>query len=132
MISVRITCEKDSGTMAPAAFACPYVDLEVDPNRTLDFQIARQLGPLGWSFNGPDQQFCPRHNPAFVGLPLVLTGDYIEPLPGVRLRLMKRAIGGDGAEVHAELLLDRDRYDIEQPSPGVWRAKPAGTSWEDR
>lgn len=132
MIAVRVMCEKSSGILAPAKFACPYVDLEVDPNRALDLQIAHQLAPLGWSLNGPDQQFCPRHNPAFAGLPLVLTEEYIEPLPGVRLRLAEHAISRGGAEVQVELLLDRDRYDIEQPSPGVWRAKPAGTSWEDR
>ena len=132
MIAVRVMCEKSSGVMAPAEFACAYVDLDVDPNRSLDLQIARQLGPLGWSFNGPYQQFCPRHNPALAGLDLVLTGEYIEPLPGLRLRLAEHAISRGGAEVRAELLLDRDRYDVEEPSPGDWRAKPAGASWESR
>lgn len=131
MIAVRVACNKsNAGGVLPLDPPCPYVDLDVDPNRALDLQITRQLGPLGWSFNGPDQQFCPRHNPALMGIPLVLSREYIEPLPGLRLRLEHGAISRGGAEVRIEMLLDKDRYDVEGLQPGgSWCAKPAGTRW---
>lgn len=128
MIAVRISCEQSSSMTGDV---CPYVDLEVDPNYALNLQIGEQLTPLGWSFNGPTQQFCPRHNPALQGLRIELSADYIEPLPGLRLRLASQAISAGGARVKAELLLDRERYDVDEPSPGIWRAKPVGTDWPE-
>jgi len=127
VILVRLGCDKSS-PMNGSAFACQPLDVEIDPRRALETQITERRVAEGWTIHG-DKHYCPRHNPANVGLPLVLTGDYIEPLPGVRLRLVPRAISGGGAEVRAELLLDKDRYDVEEPSPGVWRAKPVGTRW---
>jgi hypothetical protein len=127
VIVVRITCEESRALSGEPL--CPHADLDIDPSGLVVFQIANKLKPLGWSFNGPTQHFCPRHNPALKGLSLELTGDYIEPLPGVRLRLSAQAVSAGGARVRAELLLDLKRYDVEGGPTGPWRAKPIGTDW---
>lgn len=125
MINVRITCEKD--TPFSGVQPCPYADIQVDAGRSLDTQIYDQLKPLGWAFNG-EQQFCPHHNPDLTGKHIVLGRDYIEPVPGVRLRLRDHAIEGGGQRVHAEVLLDRNRYDVDG-TESVWRAKHVSEDW---
>lgn len=132
MISVRITCNGDASRTIGGGIPCPYADLEVDPGRSLDFQIYDQLKPLGWSFNGPDQQFCPHHNPDLAGQHIVISRDYIEPVPGVRLRLRDQAVEGGGSRVHVEILLDKARYDVEMLSRGAWRAKHISDEWPDK
>ena len=132
MIAVRITCEKDPSRTVAGGNPCPYADIEVDPGRSLDLQIYDQLKPLGWSFNG-EQQFCPHHNPDLIGQRLDLSRDYIEPVPGVHLRLhdIAIAIGSGDRRVRAEILLDRARYDVEELGRGAWRAKHVSEDWPD-
>lgn len=125
-VIVRITCEKDTSRLTtPDGPPCPYADLDIDIGYALDLQIYDQLKPQGWSFNG-EQQFCPRHNPDLTGLPIALGQEYIEPVPGVRIRLGRY----EGERVRAELLLDKNHYDVDNPGSGtVWRAKHVSEEW---
>lgn len=126
MILVRITCEKDTSRGAvPSGPPCPYADINIDTGRALDLQIYHQLKPHGWGFNG-EQQFCPRHNPELTGLPIRLSGDYIEPLPGVRIRI--DPADADGREVRAELLLDPKRYRVIRDG-ALWDVEHVSEEW---
>lgn len=122
-IIARIACDKGATPSRPDAPMCPYIDVPTETVQGLGGDIIDALTAAGWSA-GPDGYHCPRHNPAVTGLPIVLSEDYIEPVPGIRIRL------NTAARADAELLLDKARYDVDNPGAGaVWRAKHVSEEW---
>lgn len=118
-IITRIACDKSHfGSQS----ACPFLDITDATPEGLPAAIATALTEARWITNG-DAYHCPRHNPAHAGVPIVLGEDYIEPVLGIRLRIQ------EGERVRAELLLDKDRYDIDHNGSGAWRAKHVSEDW---
>jgi len=122
MFVTRITC--DSSRPGMDVLPCPHLDVLADKPEDIPAAFTRTLAEAGWT-TSDDGYHCPRHNPDLSGLRIILGQDYIELIPGVRLRLLD-----DQIAVKAEILLDKSRYDIDDHGAStMWRAKHASEDW---
>jgi len=112
---IQIACEESNPYRD---IHCGYIDIEVPPDLIVDIPAAFKQADWTHDENG---YHCPRHNPALTGLPIVLTDDYIEPVPGVRIRVTG-AYGGE--RIKAEILLDPTRYRVVRDG-GLWEVEHA-------
>lgn len=120
---IWITCE-DSSLSTPYDVRCAPLEI-ANPQQVSADAITAALTAAGWSTDA-DGHHCPTHNPALRGFPIRLEGGtIIEPIPGLRLRLAPEEVRN---VVRAEILLDRERFDVEGDTHS-WRAKPVGGEW---
>lgn len=110
-IITRIACD---GSRFGSMIACPFLDITASSPEYIPDEITVALAAARWSVHG-DAYYCPRHNPDTTGLRIVLGHDYIEPVPGIRIRL------SDDVRIEAELLLDPKRYRVTRDG-GLWEA----------
>jgi hypothetical protein len=120
MFITRVACDANRPGMDMPP--CAYLDVLADRPEDIPAAFTKTLAEAGWS-TSDDGYHCPRHNPEFTGVPLHLSADYIEPLPGIRIRLTSQG------RAQAELLLDKTRYDTDQAADGIWRAKHVSEDW---
>src|SRR6202035_6182805 len=117
MFITRVTCDASRPGMDIPP--CPHLDAVADGPEALPAALHAALAEAG-CIEDAGLHYCARHNPDLAGMPVVISDEYTEPLPGVRIR----ATGAYGGErIKAEILFDKTRYDLEQPEPGTWRAK---------
>jgi hypothetical protein len=116
MFITRVTCDASRpGTDIPP---CAYLDVLADKPEDIPTAFTATLTEAGWS-TSDDGYYCRRHNPTLTGLPIVLGDDYIEPVPGLRIRLTEPEM-----RIRAELLLDPTRYRVTRDG-GLWEATHA-------
>lgn len=121
---IRIACDDSPSSLHD--MRCAPLDIK-DPEQISEQTVTAALAAAGWSTDA-NGYHCPTHNPALRGFPIRLEGGtLIEPIPGLRLRLAPEEVRN---VVRAEILLDRERFDVEGDK-NIWRAKPVGTDWPE-
>lgn len=84
MIRIGFGCDGARGTLGKTCYF-----IEVPEHISLDRAkewIDAEMQNREWVRNG-DKHFCPEHNPALKGEQIMVSSEYVEIAPGVRVRL---------------------------------------------